>query len=141
MKFELLIGRILFSSIFLISVPQLFTRGSVQYAASEGVPWASVLVPIAGVLALLGGLSVLLGFKARWGAWLLVLFLVPVSVMMHAFWAVKDPTMAQMQQIHFMKNMTMLGGALLVVYFGSGPVSVDAWLGARRSAAPAKAPA
>jgi putative oxidoreductase len=105
------------------------------------VPWANILVPIAGVLALLGGLSVLLGFKARWGAWLLVFFLVPVSVMMHAFWAVKDPTMAQMQLVNFMKNITMLGGALLVVYFGAGPVSVDAWLGARRSATPAKAPA
>lgn len=143
MKPLVLIGRILFAAIFLMSAPKHFTSGAIQYAASQGTPLASVLVPISGLLALLGGLSLLLGFRARWGAWLLVLFLVPVSVMMHRFWAVSDPMMAQMQQIMFMKNVAMTGGALLVAYFGSGPLSVDAWLAARHhtAAAPAAAAA
>jgi len=46
--------------------------------------------------------------------------------MMHNFWAVKDPTTAMMQQVMFMKNLSMLGGALLMTQFGAGPVSLDA---------------
>jgi len=59
------------------------------------------------------------------GALLLVLFLVPVTFTMHNFWAVQDPMMALMQQAMFMKNLSMLGGALLIAYFGSGPASLD----------------
>ena len=92
---------------------------------------ARLLVPASGILALLGGLSILLGYRAKLGAWLLVIFLVPVTVMMHNFWAVKDPMMAQMQMAMFLKNMTMLGGALLISQLGAGPWSVDA---RRRSA-------
>jgi putative oxidoreductase len=66
-----------------------------------------------------------LGYRARIGAWLLI-FLVPVTLMMQNFWAVKDPTMAQMQMVMFMKNLSMLGGALLISQFGSGPCSLDA---------------
>jgi putative oxidoreductase len=53
------------------------------------------------------------------------LFLVPVTVMIHNFWAMTDPNMAQVNQIMFMKNLSMLGAALLITYFGSGPLSVD----------------
>ena len=62
---------------------------------------------------------------------MLVAFLVPVTLSMHAFWAVKDPMMAQMQFAMFMKNLGLLGGALLVAHFGAGPYSLDA----RRTAA------
>jgi putative oxidoreductase len=76
-------------------------------------------------MALAGGLSILVGWHARAGAWLLVLFLVPVTLAMHAFWAVPDPMMRMMQQGMFMKNLGLLGGALLIAYFGAGPVSLD----------------
>ena len=56
---------------------------------------------------------------------LLVLFLVPVTMMMHNFWAVADPMMAMTQQVMFMKNVSMLGAALLIAHFGSGPLSMD----------------
>jgi len=72
------------------------------------------------------GLSVLLGYRARLGAWLIVLFLVPVSLTMHAFWAVQDPMMRQFQMAMFMKNIGLLGGALLITQFGAGPMSLDA---------------
>jgi len=78
-----------------------------------------------GLLALAGGVSVILGYKARVGAWLLVLFLVPVTLTMHAFWAVQDPMMAQMQQAMFLKNLSMIGGALMIAYHGPGPLSLD----------------
>jgi putative oxidoreductase len=67
-----------------------------------------------------------LGYRAKIGAWLLVLFLVPVTLMMHNFWAVKDPMMARIQMAMFLKNVTMLGGALLISQFGAGPLSLDA---------------
>lgn len=124
-----LIGRILFALIFVMSGFNHFSAGAIGYAASQGVPMANLLVPISGVLALAGGLSIMLGFKARYGAVLIILFLVPVSVMMHAFWKVTDPMAHQMQMIMFMKNVSILGGALMIAYFGSGPLSVDAKLG------------
>ena len=126
MKFIALAGRILFSLIFVMSAPGLFSKQSIGYAASQGTPIANIAVPFAGVLALLGGLSVLFGFKARWGAWLLVLFLVPVSLIMHRFWGLSDPQAVMMQKINCMKSVSMTGGALLIAYFGSGPLSVDA---------------
>lgn len=86
---------------------------------------AMVLCPLAGVLALLGGISILLGYKARIGAWLIVIFLVPVTLVMHDFWNVEDPMAAKLQYIMFMKNLTMVGAALIVAYFGSGPMSLS----------------
>jgi len=119
------LGRALFASIFVLSAIGHFSPKEIAYAGQNGVPFANVLVPLAGVLALAGGLSVLLGYRAKVGAWMLILFLVPVTLMMHAFWAATDPAMAQMQQINFMKNVSMLGAALLIAYFGAGPVSLD----------------
>lgn len=119
-------GRALYASIFLMAAFGHFSPQTIAYAASQGVPFAGLAVPLSGVLALVGGLSVLLGYKAKVGAWLLVLFLVPVTLMMHNFWAVTDPMMAKMQQVMFMKNLSMLGGALLITYFGAGPLSLDA---------------
>ncbi len=70
-------------------------------------------------------MSVLLGYRARIGAWLIVLFLVPVTFAMHKFWGIADPATAQDQMAHFMKNLSMLGGALLITQFGAGPGSLD----------------
>jgi putative oxidoreductase len=121
-----LIGRIFFALIFLQTAFNHFSGKTIAYAASQNVPLASVLVPLSGVLAIVGGASIVLGYKARLGAWLIVLFLIPVTFMMHKFWAITDPMMKQMQMAMFMKNISMLGGALLITWFGSGPLSVDA---------------
>jgi putative oxidoreductase len=98
---------------------------TIAYAASQGVPLASIAVPFSGLLALAGGLSILLGYRARIGAWLIVLFLVGVTPMLHNFWTVTDPMMYQMQMVMFMKNVSMLGGALVISQLGSGPWSLD----------------
>jgi len=121
-----LLGRFLFALIFLISGPRHFLSQTIAYAASQGVPLASIAVPLSGVLALAGSLSILLGYRAKIGAWLLVLFLVPVTLSLHRFWDVSDPMMYQMQFAMFMKNVSMLGGALLISQLGSGPWSLDA---------------
>ena len=120
-----LLGRFLFVLIFLMSGPRHFLNQTIAYAASQGVPMASIAVPFSGVLALAGGLSILLGYRARIGAWLIVLFLAAVTPMLHRFWGVTDPMMYQMQFIMFMKNVSMIGGALLITQLGSGPWSLD----------------
>lgn len=130
MKYAVLIGRILYSTIFVMSGLNHFSQGTIAFAAAQGVPFASIAVPFSGVMALLGGLSIALGYKAKWGALLLALFLVPVTGMLHNFWAVQDPMMALMQQAMFMKNLAMLGTALLIAYFGAGPLSLDERLSA-----------
>jgi putative oxidoreductase len=119
-------GRLLFAFIFVFAGFGHFSQQEIGYAAQQGVPLASIVVPFSGVLALAGGLSILLGYRARLGAWLLVLFLLGVTPAMHNFWAVKDPMMAQMQMVMFLKNVSMLGGALLISQFGAGPLSLDA---------------
>jgi putative oxidoreductase len=125
-KYAVLAGRQLFSVIFIVASAGHFTPEAIASAASHHVPLPDILVPLSGVMALAGGLSVLLGYQTRFGAWLLVLFLVPVTVMMHNFWAVSDPATSQIEKAMFMKNVTMLGGALLISYFGAGPLSLDA---------------
>jgi putative oxidoreductase len=121
-----LLGRLFFAAIFLTAGPNHFTKQAIGYAASQGVPLASIAVPVSGLLAIIGALSILLGYRAKVGAWLITLFLVPVTFMMHKFWTVSDPMMAQVQIIMFMKNIAMLGGALLISQFGAGPLSLDA---------------
>lgn len=119
------IGRFLFSLIFILSGVNHFSSGTIEYAASQGVPFANILVPFSGILAILGGLSVMLGYFARTGALLLILFLVPITLTMHNFWSFTDPMERQMQMIQFMKNLALLGGAILIAFYGSGPKSVD----------------
>ena len=121
-----LVGRVFFVLIFLMAGPNHFASQTIAYAASQGVPLASIAVPLSGVIAILGGLSILLGYHARIGAWLITLFLLAVTPMLHNFWTVADPMARQMQMIMFMKNLSMLGGALLISQFGAGPWSLDA---------------
>ena len=121
-----LAGRILFTAIFFVAPLGHFTPQMIGYAAQQGVPAAGVLVPASGLLALAGALSIALGYRPRIGAWLIVAFLVPVTITMHNFWAVSDPMMYQIQFAMFLKNVSMLGGALLIAHFGAGPLSLDA---------------
>jgi putative oxidoreductase len=118
------LGRLLFVLIFLMSGFTHFSKQTIGFAASQGVPLASIVVPASGLLAFVGGLSILLGYRAKLGAWLLVIFLIGVTPM-HKFWGISDPMMQQMQMVMFMKNLTMLGGALLITQLGSGPWSLD----------------
>jgi len=120
------VGRVLYSLIFLMTILGHFSAGYIGYATQQGVPAAGLLVPLSGLIAIAGGLSIALGYKAKIGAWLIVIFLVPVTFAMHNFWAVSDPMMRGIQTAMFMKNLSMLGAALLIAYFGSGPLSLDA---------------
>ena len=119
-----LLGRIFYSAIFIMSGPNHFKAETIGYAVAQGVPLASIAVPLSGIIALLGGLSIALGYRAKLGAWLIVLFLVPVTLMLHRFWGVSDPQVAGWQLAMFMKNLSMLGTALIIARLGSGPLSL-----------------
>ncbi len=126
MDYLVLIGRILFAAIFVMSGIAHFARmdamaGMVRQA---GLPSPRFWVGATGAMILLGGLSILLGVYPQVGAGLLVLFLVPTAVIMHRFWGVSDPMMAANQMAHFNKNLALAGAALLIVYFGTGPFSL-----------------
>jgi putative oxidoreductase len=120
------VGRLFFALIFMMAAPGDFAKQTIGYAASQGAPLPSIGVPLMGLISLLGGLSILLGYHARIGAWLIVAFLLLVTPIMHKFWGIADPIAAQTQMINFMKNLSMLGGALLITQFGAGPWSLDA---------------
>lgn len=121
------IGRLLFSFIFILSGLNHFLQFETtkSYTAAAGLPFPGPATLVSGLVLLLGGLSVLLGYHARVGALLLAGFLLLSGLTVHAFWRYPDPMMAADQQIHFLKNLSMAGGALLLASFGAGPVSVD----------------
>lgn len=126
-RFAPLLGRILLSMIFLASGVMKFLNwdATAGYMASEGMPLVHVLLPAAAVVELVGGCSVLFGWFTRWGALALVVFLIPTTLIFHDFWAV-PPEQMQNQMQHFMKNLAILGGLLVLAGFGAGPISCDA---------------
>src|SRR5258705_11236841 len=89
------LGRFLFALIFLMAGANHFNKQTIGYAASQRVPLAAVAVPLSGVLAIARGLSILLGYRAKMGAWIIVLFLIPVTFILHNIWTATDPMTAQ----------------------------------------------
>jgi len=122
MEIIYVIGRILFAAIFISSgynhITKLKAMGG--YAKSMGVPAAEPMTVITGIMILVGGISVIFDFEIFYGALLIFLFLVPTAFMMHAFWKIQDPMMKATQQAMFMKNMSMAGAALMIMYFTYG---------------------
>jgi len=120
-----LIGRILLAVIFILSG---FSKiggfaGTAGYIASKGLPMASVLAALTIVVELGGGLALATGFLARWAALALAVFSVLAAVIFHNFWAV-PPEQVMMQNINFMKNISIAGGMLMVFAFGPGSLSL-----------------
>jgi len=110
-----LIGRILVGCYYLMGAWHHFSDvGTMSHqAAIHGVPAPTVAVLAAGVLLLVGGLSFLLGVFPRVGVAAVVLFLVPVTLIMHPFWADRDPMRRMNDFINFTKNVGLLGSTLM----------------------------
>lgn len=120
------VGRVLLALIFLTSgVGKLFAfAGTAQYMASMGMPAPSVFLVVAIIIEVLGALSVIVGFKARCGAAALIVFTVVATAVFHQFWTLEGME-RQIQMIMFMKNLSMIGGLLLVIAFGPGRFALD----------------
>ena len=122
-----LVGRILVALIFIISAFGKITgyAGTAGYMASKGLPMVDVLLPLTILVELGGGLLIAIGWKARWAAAALFLFLIPVTLVFH------NPAglagfEAQQQTINLLKNLSIMGGMLCLFAFGPGRFSFDA---------------
>ncbi len=123
----MLLGRICLSAIFILSGVGKFLdlQGTSAYMEAKGLPFVSVLLIAAALVELLGGLSLLLGYKARCGASLLMIYLIPVTLIFHDFWNVSDAAMAKIQMIMFMKNLAIFGGLWYAISCGAGSCACD----------------
>ena len=121
-----LVGRVLLALIFIIAGFGKITgfEGTVGYMQAYNVPMTQVLAVLAIIVELGGGLMIAVGWKARWGAAAIFIFVLIASFIFHAFWAV-PADQAQLQNIMFMKNLAIMGGMLYIIVHGSGPLSVD----------------
>ena len=121
-----LVGRILLAVMFILSGFSKITGfdGTVGYIASKGLPMAQLVAVGTIVVELGGGIMLAVGFKARWAALALAVFTLLAAIIFHNFWAA-EAAQKMSQQINFMKNISIVGGMLMVFAFGPGRLSVD----------------
>jgi len=110
-----LIARILLSSIFVFSFISKITgwEGTIQFMSAKGIPLPSILILGAIATELAGALALITGYKMKEAGILLALYLVPTTLIFHNFWAVEGQQF-QMQILHFLKNVSIIGGLLLI---------------------------
>ncbi|HEY7403732.1 MAG TPA: DoxX family protein [Candidatus Angelobacter sp.] len=116
-KWQLILGRVLLSAIFILSgvgkIPQF--SGVAEMMAGRGIPLATVALAITLCIEIGGGLMVLTGFKARWAALVIAIWLIPVTLVFHHFWGIPEAD-KQGQMINFLKNVAIMGGLLILSY-------------------------
>ena len=117
MELAFLAGRIIAGIYFLQNAYNhlVKTNDLVGYAQSKRIPSSRAAVIGSGILLLLGGLSLLVGMYLNIGIFLLIIFLLPVSMLMHAFWKETDSQSKAMERIQFMKNMALVGLLLMLL--------------------------
>lgn len=117
-----LIGRILLSILFIVAGYGKLTgfEGTVGYFTSIGLPIPTVTTALVVAIELLGGLAILAGVFTRPVAYVLALFTVATAFIGHGDFSVAG------NDIHFMKNLAIAGGFLVLAAFGPGSLSVDA---------------
>jgi putative oxidoreductase len=122
-----LAARILMSVLFLVAGFGKITgfAGTAGYIASKGLPLPQLGVVIAIVVEVGGALALLAGFQTRAVALVMAVFTVATGVFFHNFWAL-PAEMAGVNQIMFMKNLSIAGGLLMMSAFGAGALSMDA---------------
>ena len=116
-----LVARILLSALFLWSAFNKIMNPAAtqQYMTANGLPLVGLLYLATVAVELGGGLSVLLGYKVRWGAIALAIFLIPATLIFHTNFA------DRIQQIMFMKNLAIFGGLLMIIQYGAGRISLE----------------
>lgn len=125
--FLMLLGRICIAAIFFTSGLNKFTNfdSNITYVASKGLPFPSIMLTMAGILEIIGALSVIFGIRAKIGAIILLITLIPATILFHDFWNIADSTQRTMQMIHFFKNISIFGGLLYIICCGAGKFGFD----------------
>jgi putative oxidoreductase len=129
MRALFLLGRAMFGGYFAWNGLNHFLNRRMlsQYAAGKSVAAPETAVQASGAMILAGGVSVAAGIKPRQGLALIVGFLVPVSLQMHRFWEIEDPSQRMSEMVNFTKNMALVGAALALMQVDEPwPLSVDA---------------
>lgn len=126
-SFLMLIGRLSIAAIFLLAGFSKFLDydGTLAYMIAKGVPYVPYTLYAAALVEIIGGALLVFGYKTRFAATLLALFLIPVTYMMHDFWNVSEPAVKALETINFLKNLAIFGGLLYVICFGSGGCACD----------------
>jgi putative oxidoreductase len=121
-----LVGRLLMAAIFLIAGIRkiMMFSGSVGYFTKLGFPMPEAFTVLSIVVEIGGALLLIFGWRTRWAAWLLVLFVAIATGMAHRFWEF-DAAQYANQMNHFLKNLAIIGGLLFVAAYGPGSASVD----------------
>ncbi|HUL91092.1 MAG TPA: DoxX family protein [Burkholderiales bacterium] len=111
-----LAGRILIALIFLQSGIEKFVHysGTLGYMTRAGLPFPQVLLVASGVVETLCALAIITGWNSRAAAWVLVAWMIPVTLIFH------NPASGQDAMIHFMKNVAITGGLLMLAALGPG---------------------
>jgi len=116
-KWQLVLGRVLLSAIFILSglgkLPHFHDIAGMM--AGKGIPLASVALVITLLIEIGGGLLVLTGYKAKYAALVIALWLIPVTLIFHHFWGI-PAEQQQDQMVHFLKNVAIMGGLLVLAY-------------------------
>lgn len=122
-----LVARILLAAIFISAgfSKVMGFAGVTAYIASRGLPMPMILAGLTIMLEIVGGIAVVIGYKARIAGLLLGLFTLLAALIFHNFWAF-PPEQVYLQNIMFMKNLSMAGGLFLLTVFGAGGYSIDA---------------
>ncbi len=117
MEILFLIGRIIVGAFYINNAFNHFARLEMMagYTQSKGVPAPKAAVIVTGILLLIGGLSILTGVQPTIGVAALVIFFLPVAIVMHGFWKVSDPNMRMTEMAHFMKDIALMGSALMLL--------------------------
>jgi putative oxidoreductase len=126
-RYGTLAARILISQIFILSgiMKVLDPSGTAAQMEGRGMFWIPFFLWSAAAVEIGAGLALLVGYKPRLAALALFLFLIPVTLTFHNFWTYADPKEQQQNMILFMHNLTLMGGLLMVMTFGPGPISLD----------------
>jgi len=121
-----LIGRVLIASIFLASgIAKLTdTPGTVAHMVEMGIPYPETLAVVAGAAEVLGAIAILTGFLTRIASAGLILFMIPTTLIFHAFWNYAGQERMP-QMVNFMKNLAIIGGLAVLMAQGAGRFSID----------------
>src|SRR5262245_20355498 len=123
--FLLLVARVLLGWIFVQSGWGKLTniQGFIKTLPGRGLP--DFLGYVAPPVEFFGGLAILLGFATRYVALALLLFTIVATLSSHRFWDFTDAAQRGQQQTHFLKNVSMMGGQLLLFITGAGRYALD----------------
>lgn len=124
----ILIGRVLLGGFFLWKAAEkvLHWHETNEALRRKKIPYVSYILPVSMVFLVLGGLSVVLGVYARFGALLLLIYMVAHIYKLHAFWSLNAGTERTLEKLMFMKDLAIVGGLFFVLAIGSGAFSVHA---------------